>query len=379
MTNNKQKNIAILCNGNSSNNIDRIELLKKLQDNNYKTFIGGIYDGIINKDYQNNDTTFIPLLASRNNMNPIKEIKSIFNVKKMMKKNDINNVIIYGVKNHPAMTIGCRLAKIQNILCVVNGRGNLFKIKGFKGKILKLISFPMLRIAYSLSKNICFQNKDDLEFFISKHLVRNTKKLFVTGGSGVNLDKYYFSSMPKTNTFLFLARITPTKGIKEYIKAAYIVKEKFSQCQFDVYGAIDNVTEDSVEDIINDAVKDKVINYYGKTNNVSEVIKKCRFFVYPSYYPEGVSRCLLQALSVGRPIITCNTPGCKETVIDGINGFLVSPQNAEELAEKMIFMIKNQKKVEKMSLESRKFAEKEFNIDKINDEIISKLKKMEEK
>ncbi len=369
------KKIAILCNGVSSEVIDRKELIKLLQQKGYKTFVGEIFDGTVNNYYALNNISFIPIIASRNNTNPFNEIKSIHSVKKQIEKEKIESVIIYGVKNHAAMSIGSKLGGAKRIMCVVNGSGNLFKINGLKGKLLRIISFPMLWIAYKFSKCVCFQNKDDLEFFKKKHLITGKKEAFVTGGSGVNLAEFPFSFLPESNNFLYLARITLSKGIKEYIEAAYIVKKEFKSCRFDIYGGIDSTIEGSVGDILDRAINDGVVEYHGKTNDVKTALKKCRFFVYPSYYPEGVSRCLLQAISTGRPIITSNMPGCRETVIDGVNGFLVEKQNVKQLVDKMRYFLNNKDKMQGFGVESRKIAEEHFDINVVNKTIISHLEK----
>lgn len=366
------KNIAILCNGKSSIKTDRIELVDLIKEKGYVPYIGGIYDGIINDYYRNENVEFIPLLASRNNTNPIIEIKSIFNVKKMMKQKKIDAAIIYGVKNHPAMAIGCKLAKVKSIMCIVNGSGNLFRIKGMKGFVLRFISLPMLKLAYLFSKWICFQNIDDQNLFLRKKLVKKDK-VFLTGGSGVNLDLFKCHTLPKEDKFLFLSRITSSKGINEYIEAARIIKGKFKSATFDIVGPIDNTVENAKNSILNEAIREGIVNYHGETNEVHKWMSKCRYFIYPSYYPEGVPRCVMQALASGRPVITCNTSGCRETVINNVNVFLVEPRNSNVLAEKMIYLIENPKEVEKMAKESRKLAEKKFNVNDVNGELLYKL------
>ncbi len=231
------------------------------------------------------------------------------------------------------MAIGAWLGGTRNIVCIVNGRGNLFTVKGFKGTILRFISFPMLKIAYRVSKTVCFQNEDDSAFFAKKRLVKKTKISHIDG-SGVNTDIFKCYDLPKENEFLYLARITPSKGLVEYIEAARLVKKKYPSVKFHVVGPIDNAVEPSINNYLDSAVADGSILYHGKTDDVQGWLSKSRFFIYPSYYPEGVPRCVLQALSCGRPIITCDSPGCKKTVVDGVNGFLTKPRDYMEIAKK---------------------------------------------
>ena len=365
--------IAILGNTNSEKHTNREELIALLNERGAKVFLLGVKGKYIDPYYCNKTAEFIPIKASRNNTNPLVEIISIFSVKKQVEKNHINSVIIYGVKNHAAMAIGSKLGGAIKILCVVNGSGNLFRLSGIKGGLLRLMSFPMLRIAYGLSSSICFQNIDDKELFIDKHLIKDNKKVFLTAGSGTNLIKFPFQKLPDENRFLFLSRITYSKGVVEYIRAAEIVKKKYPNVIFDIVGPLDATVERTVDSILKKACDNSVVKYHGATSDVSEWMGKCRYFIYPSYYPEGVPRCAIQAIATGRPIITCDTPGCKETVKDGINGFMIPARNYEILADKMIWMLEHPTQVANMAVESRRYAEDKFDVDKINEVLLNKL------
>ena len=366
--------IAIMCNGLSSKPSDRTELIHLLNQMGHEVFVGAVYDGEINPYYEENNAKVLLIDANRNNINPFVEIKSLLNIKSKIHKEEIDSVIIYGVKNHIAMTIGAKLAGVEKIICIVNGRGNLFKLTGIKGKIVRCMSFPLLKISYKIADGVCFQNTDDKKVFIRKHLIKSSSKIFVTGGSGVNLNNYQQKPLTLENTFLFLARITPSKGLKEYIEAAKLVKKAYPSSSFEIVGPIDAAVEQSdLNDILSDSCEKKVIRYHGETSDVPGWLSKCRFFIYPSYYPEGVPRCAMQAIATGRPIITCNTPGCKETVKNGINGFLVPAKDSKILAEKMIWMIEHPSEVEKMAKESRLYAEEKFDVNKINKMIVKRL------
>ena len=367
---------GIFCNNASSIKSARTELIDLIKENGYEVFVGGIYDGTIHPFFEENNVTFIPLDASRGNTNPIKELKSIFNIAKQVKKYKLDSVLIYGVKNHPSMAIGAKLGKAKNIVCVVNGSGTLFTIQGLKGKLLRFISLPMMMIAYALSSCVSFQNSDDMKMFAKKHIVRSKKKVMVTAGSGVNLEAYPLKPLPKENKFLFLSRITHTKGAFEYIKAAEKVKEIYPSATFDIVGPLDNASQNekdaAIKNMIEEYSEKGIVAYHGPTSDVASWLEKCRFFVYPSYF-EGISRCSMQALSTGRPIITCNTPGCKETVIEGVNGFLVEKQDSDAIAEKMIWLIEHPEETEKMAAESRKFAESSFDVNTVNNQIVGRL------
>ena len=160
------------------------------------------------------------------------------------------------------------------------------------------------------------------------------------------------------------------KGLREYAAAAKIVKDQFSNIEFDIVGAED----ESLDAISIKEVKSwsKYVNYNGSTNDVRPYIKKCHVYVLPSYH-EGLPRSSLEAMSIGRPIITTNASGCKETVEEGKNGFMVPVGSSEELANKMIWFIKNKDKIQSMGEHSRLIVENRFDVRSVNKEMMKIL------
>lgn len=366
-------NAAILCNSTSSQGSSRPELIALLREKGYKVFLGGIDDGSLSPFFGPDTAEFMPIEASRGGTDPMGELRSIASVKKQVEKNRITAAVVYGVKNHAAMTIGAWKGGCKRIVCVVNGSGNLFRVNGIKGALLRAAAFPMLRSAYRKCAAVCFQNEDDRQLFIKKKLVKDTDKLFCTNGSGVNTERFPQRMLPCENRFLFLSRITATKGVFEYIEAARIVKKVCPTAVFDIVGPIDAGIESMKTSAIDEAAEEGIVNYHGPTKDVGAWLAKCRFFVYPSYYPEGVPRCVLQALSSGRPVLTCDTPGCRKTVDEGVNGFKVPARDPEALAEKMLWLINNPAEAERMAEESRRIAEDRFDVDDVNRQLTARL------
>ncbi len=367
-------NIAVMCNWRSDKPADRPELISTLSSMGHCVYEYGIQGDYLHPSYGECGAEFVSIEANRNNTNPLRELRSLWHVKYKIQKHSVNAVVIYGVKNHSAMAIGAKLGGANRIICVVNGSGNLFRVSGIKGKLIRFIALPMLKISYNISDYVCFQNKDDRELFLKMGLVKNADKTFVTNGSGIFLENFPREPLPQENIFLFLARITPTKGIFEYIEAARIVKKQYPDAEFHVVGPLDSAVEGkSVGDVLESAMNDGVIQYHGSTDDVRSWMKRCRYFVYPSYYPEGVPRCAIQAIATGRPIITCNTPGCKETVFDGQNGYAVPPGDPVTLSDKMILCIQEPIKTEEMAYNSSRLARVKFNVFDVNKQIIEKL------
>lgn len=367
-------NIAVMCNWSSDKPADRPELISTLYSMGHRLYEYGIQGAFLHPSYAEHGADFVPIIANRNNTNPFRELGSLWDVKKKIKKYSIGAAVIYGVKNHSAMAIGAKLGGARNIVCVVNGSGNLFRISGWKGRLVRGIALPMLKIAYGVSDYVCFQNRDDMDLFMKLGLVKREEKAFVTNGSGICLEDFPQQPLPEKNIFLFLARITPTKGILEYIEAARIVKMQYPDAEFHVVGPMDTAVEgDQVDRILDSAVAEGIICYHGSTKDVQYWMKKCRFFVYPSYYPEGVPRCGIQAIATGRPIITCDTPGCRETVVDSYNGYGIQPKDPVALADKMVYLIQNPHVAERMAGHSYELAREKFNVYDVNAQLIQRL------
>lgn len=367
------KNVAISILTTKKKNIpDRVELIKQLQDINCKVFyIGTREKSEINDYYKTNNVDFIETNVKRVQFNPFREFLNSLNITKELKHKKLDSILIYGVRTFPLMVFSAKRAKIKNIVCVVNGSGRLFTITGIKGKLLRFVSFPMLRRSLKNTAHVFFQNNDDLNLFKEKKMLKKSNYSLING-SGVNVEDFQFQELPKKNVFTMISRLTLEKGVLEYLEAATKVKETYPETTFLLAGPLDD-SRINLEDIKNLQNKG-IVEYYGKTDNIKEILKNTKVFVLPSFYPEGVPRTNLEALAVGRPIITSNSPGCKETVINNHNGFLVEPNNSADLVEKMISMINlTDSKIKTMSENSRILAEKKFNVILVNQEIIKFL------
>jgi glycosyltransferase involved in cell wall biosynthesis len=202
------------------------------------------------------------------------------------------------------------------------------------------------------------------------HLWRKNYDLI--NGSGVNLDDYAPTVLPEASAFLMVGRLTGDKGINEYVEAAVHVKAKHPEAEFYLVGPEDDDDKSVNVDMLNKAVSEGVIQYAGKVEDVRPFINRCRVFVLPSYH-EGTPRTVLEAMSMGRPIITTDATGCRETVEEGVNGFKVPVKSKDILAEKMIWMIEHPDETAQMGVRSRRMCEKKYDVRSINKKIIKNL------
>ena len=245
----------------------------------------------------------------------------------------------------------------------IGGLGAVFSQKG--GWLLSLLRL-LYRGALSRSHKIFFQNKDDHIKFIEERIINNqlTDQL---PGSGIDLE--WFSYVPKIIgdndrlQFLLLARMLWEKGIGEYITAARIILMDYPNAKFILLGFLDDHNPSAISHSQMDKwVKEGIVEYHGVSSNVKIEIDKVDCVVLPSYYREGVPHALLESAAIGRPIITTDSVGCRETVDDNISGYLCRPQDAVDLAEKMKLMLKlDHKQRVRMGKYGREKMKSEFN------------------
>lgn len=355
--------------------LNRWELIEEIQKYGHNVFYFGMSN---NKpphtDYNKYGIEFISTSLKRSNVNVINELKTIRDYSKALKSKKIDSLLVYGIRTFPAVVIAAKLAGVKNVVCVVNGSGRLFKLKGMKGFITKLVSYPMLAYAFFLSNHIFFQNQDDLKLIKRKKLLLSTN-YSVVNGSGVNLDEFPKVPLNKEPTFTYIGRITADKGVNEFIESALKVHEIYPEAKFYLVGPMDDSNKIN-NMLLKEAVDRGVIKLIGKVDDVRPSLKKTRVFVLPSFYGEGVPRTILEAMSMGRPIITTDSPGCRETVEDGVNGFKVPIKNTPKLIKKFLWMIENPEKAKEMGDNSRILAEEKFNVHNINKVMLKKLLKV---
>ena len=306
------------------------------------------------------------IFLNRHSLSFIGDLRTLNSLSNFFKTKQPDLILAHGIKLVIWGGISARIRKIP-FFALITGLGFAFQGKTFKRRLLtKLVSF-LYSIALKNSKAVIFQNKDNRDLFIKNGIV-NPTKTHIVDGSGVDIEKYNFSKQPDTDvSFLLVSRLLGEKGLREYAAAAKIVKSKFPKAKFELVGAEDA----SLDAISLEEIKSwsNYIDYKGSTNDVRPYIKKCHVYVLPSYH-EGLPRSTLEAMSMGRPVITTDAAGCKETVENGVNGFIVPVRSVKKLAKKMIWFIENRDKIKIMGEQSRIIVEKKFDVRIINQEML---------
>jgi len=313
----------------------RFNLVKGLKKKGYEVVFIAPYDEkyseLLKQEFE-----FFNINIDAKGINPISDFKimvSLYNLYKEMKPDVI---LTFTIKPNIYSSIVSALLGIKSI-SNITGLGTLFIKETLITKVAKLL----YKVALGFNSRVFFQNSDDKELFINNNLV-SENKCELLPGSGVDLNKF----IPRVKNinddkfiFLLIARLLKDKGLLEFIEAIKIVKNKYSDVEFQILGEVGVANKTAVtQEELQTWIDDSLVNYLGTTDSVQDVIADVDCVVLPSYR-EGTPRSLLEACAMEKPIIATNVPGCKEVVDNGVNGFLCEVKSAGDLADKMKMMI----------------------------------------
>ncbi|QQV67706.1 Glycosyl transferases group 1 family protein [Acinetobacter junii] len=316
---------------------------------------------------------------NRGGLNPLADIVATYKLAKKIR--EIKPDLVFSYFSKPVIfgTIAAKLAKVPKVIGMLEGLGYTFTEQpdglGKKTELIKKVQVLLYKFALPHLDKLIFLNPDDPKDLIDQYTI-NVRKVEVLGGIGLNLKEYPYqpiSNIQQPINFLFIGRLLKEKGIHDFLNAAKIVKEKYPETQFTVLGAIDPhnlgaLTQSELDELISS----NIIHYPGHVHNVKDWIAKSHVFVLPSYR-EGVPRSTQEAMAIGRAVVTTDVPGCRETVVDGVNGFLVPKWDPEVLAEKMIYFIEHPEQVRMMGDQSHKIAIEKFDAEKVNQRLLEIL------
>lgn len=315
---------------------------------------------------------YIKIPISRTGLNPVKDIQTFLFLLSLLRKVQAQIVLAYTVKPVIYGSLAAKAASVPAIFSMVTGIGNAFVAKGFKARLVRLLVSFLYRIGLAVNKQVFFQNPDDLAEFKKRGLLGVNDKAVLINGSGIDIQGFQVREYPKVIRFLLIARLLKDKGLVEYVQAASVVKQKYPNVTFDLVGWLDENPASISKAQLDEWVNAGTVNYLGKLDDVRPAIANASVYVLPSYR-EGTPRTVLEAMAMGRPIITTDAPGCRETVIDGHNGFLVPVQSVNELVTAMEKFILNPDLIANMGKRSREIAEDKYDVHKVNQVILETM------
>lgn len=350
----------------------RMELMQEFVTKGYSVIAIAPEDNEVSRILAQKNIQFITLPLQRNGLNPFTDFIIIIKLWKIFKKEKPDKLFLYTIKPVIYGSIAAKFANISQIYSMITGTGYVFLNTNLKSKLVGFIARKLFKIALLFNKLVFFQNKDNLDFFRQLKIISLHKPAKIINGSGVDCDSFKPVSYPVKLSFLMIARFLYDKGIVEYIEAARKIKQQYPHVNFKLVGWIDTNPNSISSQQLNDWITEGTIEYLGKLSDVQPAIAESSIYVLPSYH-EGTPRTVLEAMAMARPVITTNAPGCKETVIPDVTGFLVPVKNIEKLYQAMEYFILSPEKIAIMGNEGRKLAEEKYDVRKVNSSILQAM------
>jgi glycosyltransferase involved in cell wall biosynthesis len=310
----------------------------------------------------------------RAGMNPLADLYTMWQLLQLIKAIKPDTVLAYLIKPVIYGMMAASMAGVPHRFALITGLGYAFQDGNQRG-LLRRLAEGLYALSLSGTHKVFFQNPDDLNLFHQLGILKPNAPSCVVNGSGVNLEYYAYTPIPKgAPCFLLIARLLSYKGIREYAAAAKLVKAQYPEARFALVGWIDYENPSAITQAELDTwIAEGTIDYMGRLADVRPAIAQCSVFVLPSSYREGTPRSILEAMSMGRAIITTDAPGCRETVRVEDNGLLVPVRSVEELAKAMLRFVENEELVLRMGQRSREIAEEKYDVHKVNQVMLKEM------
>ena len=256
------------------------------------------------------------------------------------------------------------ILRIKRIYPFITGLETPFYSKGRTDFLLRCLLCCFYKFVLRFCKACFFMNQDDFNRMKKLRLIGKDKAVLVNG-SGVNMTHFTRFPIPREPCVCMTARLVFGKGVREYFEAASLLKKKYPEVSFLLVGGFDEHKESVKEEELSALLEEGAVTYCGHAEDVRPFLRRCSIFVLPSYH-EGNGRSIVEAMAAGRAIVTTKAPGCKDTVIEGYNGFLIPPKDGRALARRLEILIQKKELREAMGNHSYHLCQEKFEVEKIN-------------
>jgi len=312
----------------------------------------------------------VPL--ARTGTNPVADLGTLRHLVRLFRAERPDLFLGYTIKPVIYGSLAAHRAGVPAAYAMVTGLGYGFARGGRRSRLLGWLVPSLYRKALRRNRKVFFQNPDDLAVFRDRGLLRDPGQAVLVSGSGVDLEAFAPAPLPERVSFLLIARLLGAKGVREYAEAAAIVRERHPEVRFRLVGWIDDNPDAIAERELAAWTADGRIEFLGRLEDVRPAIADAAVYVLPSYR-EGTPRTVLEAMAMGRPVITTDAPGCRETVTDGENGRLVPVGDAKALAEAMEWFILHPDRAALMGKASHERAVERYDVTKVNRVILQAM------
>jgi len=309
---------------------------------------------------------------SRTGMDPKADLRYYRQLRQFITDWQPDIVYSYSIKPVIYGSLAARASGVPMVAAMITGMGYLFTGESLKQRMLRRVASSLYRRGLAAADRIFFQNPDDLALFRELDIITKADehKIYRTNGSGINLERFPSSPPPmppdEPVTFLMIARLLQDKGVREFVRAAEMLRSDYPKAQFVVVGPHDPLLPHALPaDELEQWKVNGVVSFIGGVKDVRPFLKECSVYVLPSYR-EGTPRSVLEAMATGRPVITTDTAGCRETVVDWVNGFLVPVKSARGLASRMKIFLRQPDLIDVMGRNSLVMAQEKYDVNQVN-------------
>lgn len=311
----------------------------------------------------------VEISLDRLGFNPFRDLADMARLRAHLLEIAPDIVLTYFIKPVIYGTLAAAMAGVPDRYCLVEGVGYVFGEDGsnsLRRRSLRELVSQLYGFAFKRARGVFVLNEDDRKLFVGRRLVQE-ERVTRLPGIGVDLDFFSYVAAPaRPTTFLIAARLIAAKGVRYFCEAAQRLKGERPELRFVVLGGPDPFAKSLSIDEMNRYVEAGVIEWPGHVEDVRPWLHQASAFVLPTYYREGLPRSIMEAMSVGRPIITTDSAGCRDTVSHGSNGYLIPRHDVGALVEAMKRLADQPEQLEAMGRQSRAMAEQHFDVRKVN-------------
>ena len=302
--------------------------------------------------------------VQRNGTNPVKDLDTLRALCRLLKEEKPDKIFAYQAKTVIYGGIAAARNGIREFYPLIAGVGSVFLGSSPKQKLIRSILVAEYRLGMRRAPKVFFQNRDDLKVFVDHGIVREEKAVMLHG-SGVNIEKISPAPLPQKPGFLCISRLIRDKGVREYLDAARKLHTLRPEVSCVLVGPFDTNPSAIKPEELQPYLDDGSVTYVGEQKDVQPWLKACTAYVLPSYH-EGTPKTVLEAMACARPTITTDAPGCRETVADGVNGYLVPVKDVDAIVEAMEKMLGDPEKTAAMAAQARRICEDRYDVRKVN-------------
>ncbi len=318
---------------------------------------------------------FVEVPMDRQGMHPTRDLKTLKALHDLFRDESPEVFVGYTIKPVVYGLLAAWLADVPSRYALITGLGSAFSggADGTRQALLQTLASLLYGISLRTSQRVIFQNTDDAYLFCARRLVGGPEDVAIVNGSGVDLQHYRPVPLPRQTTFLLIGRLLRDKGIREYVQAARRIKANHPEVVFRLAGWVDPESPAAIDiDEVERWHDEGTIEFLGRLEDVRQALGKASVFVLPSYR-EGTPRTVLEAMAMGRPVVTSDAPGCRHTVENGRNGFLVPVGDVEALVRALTHFVDARSLIRDMGSASRELVADRFDVRDVNENLLDIL------